>query len=64
MDAILTTDLLPSAVLLAIAAGAIVIVVGALLLQKAARIHMHEQRCDQLRKRVARAEAHWHEAAM
>ena len=64
MDAIVRTDLLPSALHLAIAAGTIVIAVGALLLQKAARILKQEQRCNQLRKRVARVDARWHEATM
>src|SRR6188472_3023100 len=64
MDAIVPTAFFPSLTLLAAAAGTIVVAVGALLLQKAARTHLHEQRCDRLRKHVARAEAQWHEAAM
>jgi hypothetical protein len=64
MDALDTTGFLPSAMLLAVAGGTIVVVVVALLLQRAARTHLQEQRCDQLRKRVTRAEAQWREAAM
>jgi hypothetical protein len=64
MDAIVPTAFFPSLTLLAAAAGTIVVAVGALLLQKAARTHLHEQRCDRLRKHVARAEAQWREAAM
>jgi hypothetical protein len=64
VDIIVPTALFPSLTLLAAAAGTIVVAVGALLLQKAARAHLHEQRCDRLRKDVARAEAQWREAAM
>ena len=53
----------PSAPLLAGAGGLLVLVVGALLLQKAARAHLHEQRCEDLRSRVSRVEERWHEAA-
>jgi hypothetical protein len=64
MDPFVTTDFLPSAMLLAAAAGTVVVVIGALLLQKAARVHMQEHRCDELRKHVGRVEAQWREAAM
>jgi len=59
-----TTSLLPSVTLLAVAGATIVVVVVALLLQKAARTHLQEQRCEQLRKRVTHVEARWREAAM
>jgi hypothetical protein len=61
---IVTTDFLPSALLLAVGAGAVVVAIGAMLLQRAARVHMQEQRCDDLHKHVGRVEARWHEAAM
>jgi hypothetical protein len=64
MDAIVRTDVLPSAVMVLAVGGAIVLAIGVVLLQKAARIHRQEQRCDQLRKRVAQVEAQWREAAM
>jgi len=54
---------LPSATVVASACGLLVVTVGALLLQRAARAHLHSQRCDELQKRVSRVEARWHEAA-
>jgi len=63
-DDILTTHFIPSAPLLMVAGGVIVLVIGALLLQKAARVHMREQRADRLRTQVGRVEARWNEAAM
>ena len=45
-------------------AWAVLVVVVALLLQKATRSHLQEQRCTQLRKRVTRVEAQWREATM
>jgi hypothetical protein len=64
MNAIVTTDFLPSALLLTVGAGAVIVAIGALLLQKAARVHLQEQRCSELRKHVGRVEAQWHEATM
>ena len=63
-EEILTTSLLPSAPLFLVAGGVMVLVIGALLLQKAARVHMREQRKDRLQTQVGRVEAQWHEAAM
>jgi hypothetical protein len=60
----LTTSFLPSAPLFLVAGGVMALAIGALLLQKAARIHLREQREDRLRTHVARAEARWHEATM
>jgi hypothetical protein len=42
----------------------VIVAIGALLLQKAARVHLQEQRCSELRKHVGRVEAQWHEATM
>jgi hypothetical protein len=64
MDAFATIGLLPSTMMLAVAGGTVVVAVLGLLLQKAARTHLQEQRCEQLRERVTRGEAQWHEAAM
>ena len=63
-EEILTTSFIPSAPLFLVAGGVLVLVIGALLLQKAARVHMREQRKDRLRTHVGRVEAQWHEAAM
>ena len=54
---------LPSVHVIAAACGSLVLVVGALLLQRAARASMHEHRRDNLRRRVSRVEARWREAA-
>jgi hypothetical protein len=62
-DEILTTSFLPSVPLFLMAGGVMVLVIGALLLQKATRVHMREQRQDRLRTQVGRVEARWHEAA-
>lgn len=65
MDAFEAAGYLHSAMVIGVAgAGTIVAVVVALLLQKAARTHLQEQRADQLRKRVTHVEAQWREAAM
>ena len=63
-EEILTTSFIPSAPLFMVAGGVVVLVIGALLLQKAARVHMREQRKDRLQTHVGRVEARWHEAAM
>ena len=55
---------LPSVTVIAAAGGTLVAVIGALLLQRAARAAMYQQRCDDLRRRVSRGEAKWREAAM
>lgn len=54
---------LPSMTMMATACGSLVLIVGAVLLQRAARATMYEQRCDELRSRVSRGEAKWREAA-
>ena len=59
-----TTSFLPSAPLFLVAGGVMVLAIGALLLQKAARVHMREQRKDRLQTQVGRVEARWREAAM
>jgi small neutral amino acid transporter SnatA (MarC family) len=64
MSETLFHSFLPSAPLFAIAGGLIVLVIGALLLQRAARAHWREQRRDRLRTHVGRVEAQWNEAAM
>ena len=63
-EEILTTSFMPSLPLFIGAAGVIVLVIGALLLQRAARAHMREQRASRLRTHVGRVESRWHEAAM
>ena len=62
-EEILTTHFIPSAPLFMVAGGVVVLVIG-LLLQRAARVHMREQRKDRLQTHVGRVEAQWHEAAM
>ena len=63
-EEILATRFMPSAPLFIVAGGVIVLVIGALLLQRATRIHMREQRASCLRTHVGRVESRWHEAAM
>ena len=60
----LPVSFLPSAPLFAIAGGVLVLTIVAVLLQRAARVHLREGRIDRLRAHVGRAEARWHEAAM
>jgi hypothetical protein len=60
----LMTSFLPSPAILAVSGATVILVIGAVLLQRAARTHMHQQRCDELRQRVSRVDARWHEAAM
>ena len=63
-EEILATRLMPSAPLFIVAGGVMFLVIGALLLQRAARVHMREQRASRLRTHVGRVESQWHEAAM
>jgi hypothetical protein len=63
-EEILTTSFMPPAPLVIGAGVVIVLVIGVLLLQRAARVHMREQRADRLRTHVGRVESRWHGAAM
>ena len=64
MGELLTASLLPSAPIFVVAGGVLVLVIGGVLLQKAARMTMSENRSEHLRTHVGRVEARWHEAAM
>ena len=63
MGELLAAGLLPSAPIFAVAGGVVVLVIVGVLLQKAARMTMRENRCKQLRTHVGRVEAQWREEA-
>ena len=57
-------DLLPSTGRVLIGAGAVLAIIGVVVVQIAARVWLQHNRAERLREHVARVEARWHEAAM
>jgi hypothetical protein len=60
----LLRDLIPSARLLGVGFGALLLVIGIALVQRAARTWAYQAREQRLRDRVRHIEARWFEARM
>jgi hypothetical protein len=55
-------DLLPSTGLVIVVAGAVLAVIGLVLVNVSARVWLRNSRQRRLREHIARVEARWHEA--